>query len=409
VPRLPESLAVLRERDFRLLFCGQATSLFGDGMVSVALAFAVIGLGGGASDVGLVFAVRTLLLAGSVLVGGVVADRISRRAVMISADLVRLASQGILAILLIAGGADVGTVALLSGVEGAATGFFNPASTGLMRAVVPAELLHQANGLRATAMATGEILGPVVAGVLVVSVGPGWALGIDALTFAVSAAFLSRLRLAPLVARAAGSFLSDLREGWQSFRSHTWVWSFVASAAVGNMLFGAWKVLGPVVAERELGGAAAWGTVLAAMGVGALLGGTAAMQAAPQRPMLVVTITGLVLAAPLALLALGAPVALLAVGTFLAGASIMFGNTVWESTLQRHIPARSLSRVSAYDWFGSLAFAPVGLAIWGPVAALLGTDTSLWVAFALMTVTHLVLLAIPDIRRVPLSPPAPAG
>jgi MFS family permease len=409
VAGVPEALAALRQRDFRLLFCGQAASLFGDGMVNVALAFAVLELGGGASEVGLVFASRSLPLVACLLVGGVVADRTSRRAVMVGADLVRLASQGTLAILLIAGGADVWAVALLAGVEGAATGFFNPASTGLLPAIVAPERLHQANGLRATAMATGEILGPIVAGILVVSASPGWALGIDAVTFGISAAFLSRLRLPARVAREAVSFLVDLREGWQSFRAHTWVWSFVACASVGNVLFGAWTVLGPVVADRELGGAAAWGAVLAAMGAGGLAGGLIAMLAAPRRPMLVVALTGSFLAVPLALLAAGAPTPVLALGALASGASIMFGNTVWESTLQRHIPAGSLSRVSAYDWFGSTALKPVGLAVWGPLAALLGTHASLWLAFALLAATNLLLLAVPDIRRLPLSPPGRAG
>ncbi len=406
---LPESFEVLRQREFRLLFSGQAASLFGDGMVNVALAFAVIELGGGASAIGLVFACRSLPLVGCLLVGGVIADRASRRAVMVSADCVRLVSQGTLAVLLIAGGAEIWTVALLAGVEGAATGFFNPASTGLLPAVVTPERLHQANGLRAVAMAVGQILGPVVAGALVALASPGWALGIDAVTFAISAAFLSRLRLPARVARQATTFLADLRDGWAAFRSRTWVWSFVGCAALGNVLLGAWTVLGPVVAERELGGAAAWGAVLAATGAGGLAGGVLAMRRTPRRPMAAVALTGCLFSAPLALLAAGAPVVPLAVGALVSGASVMFGNTVWESTLQRHIPAASLSRVSAYDWFGSLAFSPIGLAIWGPVAAVLGVDLSLWLAFALGVAIHLGLLAVPEIRRLPVSPPAPTG
>jgi MFS family permease len=404
VPGLPEIAEVLRRRDFRLLFSGQAVSLLGDGMVNVALAFAVLSVGGSPSAVGLVFAARTLPLVACLLVGGVVADRTSRRAVMLGADLARVASQGTMAALLIAGEAEVWSLALLAGVGGGATGFFNPASTGLLPALVPPAHLQRANGLLATAAAAGEILGPLVAGLLVVSAGTGWALAIDAATFAVSAVFLARLRLPARVERDATSFLIDLREGWRAFRSRRWVWTVVAFVAAGNMLWAAWSALGPVVADRDLGGAAAWGTVLAAMGIGGVTGALIAIRAAPRRPLVLATLSFALLSVPLALLAAGAPVALLAVGAFLAGIGVMLGNTVWESTLQRHVPAASLSRVSAYEWFGSLAFRPVGLALWGPLAVAIGIGSALWLAFALQLVTALLLIAIPEVRRLPAEP-----
>jgi hypothetical protein len=178
------------------------------------------------------------------------------------------------------------------------------------------------------------------------------------------------------------------------------VWTFVVAAAFGNLLWGAWSTLGPVVADRELGGAAAWGTVLAAMGVGALLGSVAAIRARPQRPLVFANLAYALFAIPLACLALEAPVPLLAFGAFCGGAAMMLGNTVWESTLQRHIPADSLSRVSAYDWFGSFAFNPIGLAIWGPVAVLIGISASLWVVTVLMCATSAALLSVPAIRAL---------
>ncbi len=369
-------------------------------MVAVALAFAVLGLGGSPSDVGLVLACRTLPLVGCLLVGGVVADRVSRRTVMVAADLVRLGSQGALAALLIAGSPHVWTVAALSAITGAATGFFNPASTAVLPAVVARERLQQANGLRATAMSGGEILGPLAAGVLVASAGPGWALAVDAATFGISAAFLARLRLPERAARAAVSFLDDLREGWTAFRSRRWVWTFVAAAGIVNLLWGAWSVLGPVLADRDLGGAAAWGSILAAMGVGAVAGSLLAIRAAPRRPLVVSSLSIGMVATPLALLAAGAPVPLLAVGAFMFGGSMMLGNSLWESTLQRHVSLESLSRVSAYDWFGSLAFQPLGLAIWGPISAVAGIAASLWLASGLMVAVGLGLLAVPDVRRL---------
>jgi MFS family permease len=404
MPHLLDRLQVLRRREFRLLFYGQAVSVFGDRMVAVALAFAVLQVGGSASAVGLVLASGALALVAFLLVGGVVADRTSRRAVMVGADLVRVASQGTMAALLIADAADVWMLALLAAITGAATGFFNPASTGLLPTVVAPDELQQANGLRATAMSTGDIFGPLAAGGLVAAAGAGWAVAVDALTFGISAALLARLRLPARIVREATSFLTDLKEGWDAFRQRTWLWTLVAFVAVSNMVWGAWSALGPVVADRELGGAAAWGVVLAAMGVGALIGSVLATQTQPRRPLVTFAFAGAVFSVPLALLAVPATVAILALGALLAGGAMMLGNTVWESTLQRHIPRESLSRVSAYDWFGSVAFYPLGLAIWGPIAAAIGLSASLWVASAVLLLTTLALLGVPDIRRLPAKP-----
>src|SRR5690349_762068 len=313
-------------------------------MVPIALAFAVLELGGSASEVGIVLAARMLPLLAALLVGGVVADRVSRRAVMVAADLARVVTQGLLAVLLFAGAASVPVVALLAGLTGAATGFFNPASTGVLPAVVRPEQLQQANGLRATAMSGGEIVGPLIGGVLIAAAGPGWAFAVDAASFAVSALLLARLRLAP-VAREATSFLHDLHEGWRTFRSTTWLWTFVAGAALGNMVWGAWSVLGPVIAERDLGGAATWGSILAAMGVGTLIGALLAIRAHPRRPLVLANLAAVTFAAPLGLLAAGVPAALIGAGALVAGAGMMICNSVWESTVQREVPPETLSRV----------------------------------------------------------------
>jgi MFS family permease len=403
--RLPKSLDVLRTRDFRLLFGGQAISVLGDRMAVVALAFAVLEIGGSASDVGLVLAAGAFPLVATVLAGGVVADRVSRRAVMVIADLVRVASQGAMAALLIGGVAEVWMLALVAGVTGAATGFFSPASTGLLPEIVLAEQLQPANGLRASAVSTGEILGPVLGGVLVATAGAGWAIAIDAATFAASAACLAMLRIPTRVVAHRTSFVADLREGWVAFRSRRWVWTFVVYFAIVNLLWGAWGALGPIVSERDLGGAAAWGTILAAMGVGALAGSLLATRVKPRRPLLLAAVADGFFALSLAFLAAAPPVALIACGALLSGAGVALAISVWESTLQRHVPGESLSRVSSYDWFGSLAFYPLGLAVWGPVAAVIGVSVSLWLAFGLAVFLTLTLISIPDIRHLPAAPP----
>ena len=405
---MPRSLEVLREREYRLLFIGQAVSLLGDGMVNVALAFAVLELTGSASALGLVLAARLLPLVGFLLAGGVMADRLPRRTVMLAADAVRLVSQGAIAALLIAGEAHVWQLAALSAVTGSATAFFNPASTGLMPAVVESGRLQQANALRGLAMAGGQIAGPALAGILVAGAGAGWALAVDAATFGVSVVFLAFLRVPVMERLEVHSVLADLREGWDTFRSHTWLWTFVAAAALGNFVNAAQGVLGPLVAKDSLGGATAWALIVSALGVGSLAGGVLALHVEPRRPMLVATLSLSVFALPLAMLALALPAVWIALVSLLAGAGVMISNTLWETTLQQHVPAEALSRVSSYDWFGSLAFQPIGFAVWGPVAELAGVSTTLWVAFALQMTSVVTLLLVPSIRHLRRGPPEAA-
>jgi MFS family permease len=208
-------VGVLGERPFRLVFGAYVVSLVGDGIVPVALAFAVLDLTGSPTDLGLVLAARTVPLVACLLAGGVVADRTSRRRVMIAADLVRLVSQGVLGLLLVSGHARLWEVAALQAVLGAATGFFNPASTGLVPMVAGADRLQEANALRGVAMAGGQVVGPAIGGVLVATVGAGEALLADAATYAASALLLARVHVTERPTGERATFLADLRDGWR--------------------------------------------------------------------------------------------------------------------------------------------------------------------------------------------------
>jgi predicted MFS family arabinose efflux permease len=318
-------------------------------------------------------------------------------------------SQGALAAVLIAGEPDFWVIGALSAITGVATGFFNPTATGFLPAVVSPAGLQQANALRGLLSSIARIGGPSLAGLLVVTAGAGWALAVDASTFAISAALLSRIRTAEQPKPdPAKSFLADLREGWDAFRSRTWLWSFVAWFSFGNLLYGCWAIVGPLVAERDLGGAGAWGLIVAASGAGGVVGGLLALRAKPRRPLLFAALGLSILFVPLALLALGLPAPLVAAGAIASETGMVLSLSVWESTLQRHVPAATLARVSAYDWFGSLAFLPVGLALWGSLANAIGYDSALWLAFALHVTSVIPLLAVRDIRRLAAYPPATA-
>jgi MFS family permease len=399
---LGESFAALRERQFRLLFTGQIVSLLGDAITGVALAFAVLDLTGSATDLGYVFAAKTIPLVTFLLVGGVFADRLPRRAVMLTADVVRGAAQGTVALLVLTHSAQVWELVVLQAVAGTATAFFNPASTGLTPMTVSPELLQQANALRGLSMAATGIIGSVISGALVAGVGAGWALAIDATTFGVSAIFLAQLRLPPHATLPPQSFLRDLREGWHEFASRTWVWVIVLSASIGNMMTAIFVVLGAVIAKTSLGGAGAWAAILASLGLGSLFGGLVSLRIRVRHPLFLASSMGGFLALPMALLALQASAALVAAGALLAGGGNMIFNSLWETSLQQHIPASALSRVSAYDWFGSLAFQPLGLVLAGPAAAAaaIGISTTLWVATAVTLAMAVLVIATPSVRQL---------
>jgi MFS family permease len=389
-------------RQFRLLFAGQAVSVVGDALFPVALAFAVLDdLDGTPAQLGIVLAAQTLPMAVLILASGVWADRLNRRNVMIVSDLGRATVQATLAILLISGSAELWQMIVLVAIYGTFEAGFAPAAGGLVPDVAGREHLQQANAMLGLARNTGMVLGPTLGGLLIVVAGPGTAIAIDAATFVGSAAFLIKLRLPRQAAREASSFLRDLRDGWTAFRSRAWVWSIVAAASLGNLLWASVGVLGPVIAERDLGGAAVWGTVLAAMGVGALVGGLIAIRAHPRRPLVLSLCVLTLFSLPPALLALGAHIAVLAAGTFLAGAGMMLGISLYESTFQRVIPPEVLSRVSSYDWFGSVALQPVGLVIWGPIAAVIGIHEALWVAAILLFTSILAPLLVREVRTMP--------
>jgi uncharacterized membrane protein len=395
-----DSFDALRERQFRLLFTGQIVSLLGDAITGVALAFAVLDLTGSATDLGYVFAAKTIPLVGFLLVGGVFADRLPRRAVMLAADVARLGSQGSVAVLILTHHARIWEIVLLQAISGTASAFFNPASTGLTPMTVSPERLQQANALRGLSMASTGIIGSVISGALVAGVGPGWALALDAASFGVSAFFLAQLRLPAHVTLPPQSFLSDLREGWREFSSRTWVWVIVVAASIGNMMTSVLVVLGAVVAKESLGGAGAWAGILAALGAGSMIGGLVALRIRVRHPLFFGSSLLAFLPIPLALLALRAPVVVIGAGALLAGVGNMVFNSLWETSLQQHVPPAALSRVSAYDWFGSLAFQPVGLIVAGPAAAAIGISTTLWIAAAGSLAIAALSVATPSVRRL---------
>ena len=375
-------------------------SLLGDAVTPFALAWAVLDLTGSARDLGFVIAAGTAPLVIFLLVGGVFADRLPRRGVMLTADVARMAIQAATAALLLSHTAQIWELIVLQALAGTGTAFFNPASTGLTPMTVSAGRLQEANALRGMSMGLTQFAGPALAGILIVTVGPGYALAIDAASFGVSAFYLARLHLPPHVSLPPQSFGRDLLDGWRDFTARSWVWLVVISASLGNMMGGVWLVLAAVWIKNGHGGAGAWTTILVVSAIGGLVAGAAALRLRPRRPLLVGCIAVLPNAAPIIVLALKLPWQVLIVTALVTGFGNMLFNTLWETTLQQHIPAASLSRVSAYDWFGSLLCEPVGVALAGVVAAGIGMSRTLWIAAAVDLVSIAALLAAPSVRHL---------
>jgi predicted MFS family arabinose efflux permease len=400
----------LGERNYRLLFVGQASSFVGDGMVPVAISFAVLRLTGSVGDVGLALTAHYAPLACFLIVGGVFADRLPRRLVMIAADLTRFASQGLLAGLLLSGTASLWELLALQAVHGTATAFFNPAVTGLVAETVNPRHLQQANALRWGANSFGDVVGPAVAGILVATIQAGAAVAVDAATFVISAASLWALSLPPIQAGKNEGFLQELMAGWHEFRSRRWlIAANVVAALTNSLVFAPFMVVGPAVAKAHLGGSGAWGLILALFGVGSIGGGLVALRVRPRRPLLVSLPLVALMAIPLALLALHAPAIVIALGAVLAGGQVTLVNVLWETTLQRLVAPELLSRVVAYDWLFALSFTPVGFALAGVLAgSVLGLTSTLWLGAAIALALAASVPLIGDVRRLQVEPETPA-
>jgi MFS family permease len=392
-------LGVLEDREFRLLWLGQATSALGSSLVPVALAFAVLELTGSPSALGLVLSAALVSRVVLLLVGGVVADRLPRQNVMLGADLLRTASQGVVAVLLITGHTRVWELVVLIALFGAGDAFFAPASTGLVPETVRADRLQQANALMSLSRSVAMVAGPTISGLFVAGVGPGWVFAIDAATFAVSSGSLARLRLPPSVTEAPrATVLVELRDGWREVRSRTWVWATVVRFSISNLAIAPLFVLGPFVAEESLGGATAWGLIGTAGGIGAVLGDATALRFRPRRPLLVGGLAASLLTLEPALLARPFPTAVIAVAAALGFAGSGFSNALWFTALQERIPRQALSRVSSYDWLGSIAFQPAGFALAGPLAAAIGVSATLLASAAVQASACLAVSLTSSVR-----------
>ena len=399
--RFPLAAGVLAERNFRLLFSSSTISGLGDGISLIALVFAVLQVSDSALSLGLVLAARQLADAAIVLAAGVWADRLPRHVLLIAVAVVQGVAQAATGVLVITGSATVAILVALQAVYGVAEGFVLPASTGLTPATVSPGRLQDANALLGLSRNGTRIVGPAIGGALVAVGSPGIALLVDAASFAAAALLLVRLRL-PARAQAieAKPFFAELREGWGEFRRQTWIWTTIVFFGIGNFAFAGYFVLGPIVAKRDLGGAPAWAAMTTAWSLGAVLGGLLALRIRPRKPLAASCLAAWPIILQPLVLGLGLPLPVLIVSAVLAGGGIAVHLALWFTVFQQQVPPEAMSRVSSYDAFGSFVLGPLGAALAGPVAAVLGIKETLLGIAAVIAVTEAIVFAQPTVHAI---------
>jgi Transmembrane secretion effector len=398
-------LGALAERNFRLVFTSTTISALGDGVSTIALAFAVLQISNSATALGAVIASRQVANAAITLAAGVWADRLPRHLVLVAAAVVQGAVQAVSATLLLSGHATVPALAGLAVVYGLADGFVIPASQGLVPLIVSSVRLQQANALLGLSRSILGFAGPALGGVLVGLGSPGAALLVDAASFAVAAVLLVRLTIAPRDDVATPEpFLAELRQGWNEFRRQTWIWTTIVFFGIGNFAGASLSVLGPLVAKRDYGGAAAWGAIVSAVGLGSVVGGMIALRFRPRRPLLASCVAAIPYGFQTLAIGLRLPLWALVANAAFAGLCLALHLALWFTVFQQQVPESARSRVSSYDVLGSFVLIPLGLALAGPVAAVVGVSATLIGSGLISLACIAIVIAQPSVRAIGRDP-----
>ncbi len=404
---LARRFPALGYRDFRLLLADRvlAPGAFAFSMVGVS--FAVLNAtGGSTADLSYVLAAQILPSLVFAMVGGVFADRFAPQRVIVAANLMIAVGEGGFGLLVLLGHPRLWQMIALETMTGAGMAIFYPASQALLPRLVPDTVLQEASAMSRLAMNAAQMAGAGIAGLFVAATGPGWALLTCGIGMLGTVPLLLAIR-APGAARGEQSpnVLRELRDGWSAFASRRWLWATtIQYGVVLAAWYGAFDVLGPVVAKEHLGGPAAWGLITAADAVGLIIGGVIAMRLTVQRPILCVVLVGATCAlTPLALASLW-PLPLICVAAVGLGIALEFMMVQWTVTMARNVPPELLARVSAYDIIGAVGAMPLGALVVGPIAAAVGVSTTQYGAAALIVVASGLTLLAPEVRQMRAGP-----
>lgn len=401
-------LQLLRDRNFARLFTAYLITYTGNAMTPVAIAFGVLEMTGSTADSAIVIAAPVAAQVVIILLGGALADRSSRQRMIVGAETLAGLSQALIAALFLTGTATIPLLVGLAAITGAAFALELPAKTGFITQIVRGPNLQAANALLGAARSGAVTVGAALAGVLVATLGVGVTLAIDAFTFLLAAALIASIRGLPQIRPAPASLLRDLRSGFREFISHQWLWTIVLQFSI--LVAGLEAVhglLGPAVARESLGGSVAWGFIAASSGFGTVVGGLIGIRLKVQRPMWFASLCAFTFAAPPLALAFLAPLPVIMAAAFLSGMAGSWFGLLWYTTMQTRVPPELLSRVSAYDHFGSIALAPVGVLVGGILYEILGPQPTLLLAAAAVIVPTAAVLFVPDVRRMRSDDPLP--
>ncbi|MEJ7691025.1 MAG: MFS transporter [Nocardioidaceae bacterium] len=407
--RIPDAFSPLRDSRFAWYYAGRFISTIGSVIAPIAVVFAVLDISDSATALGVVLAARMIPLIVFLLIGGVIADRMSRSLVMQLSHVLSAVTQGAVGLLLLTGVAEIWMIVVLEALNGTVSAFTFPAMQGIVPQVVPTTHIQQANAMLAFSRNGLAMIGPAVGTLLVVTVGSGWAVLIDACTWLVAAYFMTKVKLPAAMARSpieAPSMLGDLRDGWSAFVSLTWVWVVVLAFGLLNAIHaGAWFTLGPFIAKDTIG-IQAWGWVLGAEAAGLLVMTIVMMQWRLRYPVRAGMLGITALAAPILALGLHPSVLLLMVLAFVAGCGTEIFSIGWQTAYHQHIPNELLSRVASYDALGSFVAIPIGTLVYGPLAGVFSARDVLVVSGVLYVVIALVTLLSESVRNLPSVDPS---
>jgi MFS family permease len=402
-------LSPLAAPAFRYFFIGQVVNRLGSSMAGVALAFAVLDIDDSASALGWVIAASSVPMVVFMLLGGAIADRLPRALVLRGCNLVQGIAQAITAALVLSGQAEIWHLIVLQAVAGTVFAVSYPAFLGMVPILLPMEERQPAFLLIGQATSAVGILGPAVSGLLVATAGPGWALGIDAVTYVVAAALLVLVRLPPGDrSKAKPSVIGDFVAGWAFARQLGWVIPAASCALVFNALVsGAINVLGPVIADDTIG-SQGWGLARSAQALGVFVAAFFLAKVTVTAPMKVIMVAFVVWCVPMLVLGTHVEVWLLAASFVVAGAALSLLDLSWNLLVQEKVPEAMLSRIMAIDGFFSFVATPIGQLAVGPLALAFSAGSVQLGCFAVAVLVAAVALTrrtITDVRLTGAPPP----
>ncbi len=389
-------------KGFTRLAISRFISNVGNGVSPIALAYGVLSLPNASGrDLSIVMAARFVPLLAFMLFGGVIADRFQRNRLVGGSDMIGSFLAAMSAISLIAGFSSTWLLAIMGGLFGILNAIWWPAMSGVLPEILPKEKLQSGNAVIGLMTNFGYIFGTLGGGILVSTVGAGWGLLVDAISFFIAGAIVWFLPIIGKVKEKSPGIIHDLVVGWREFISRSWVIAMVISFALINMAFESMlSVLGPLNFSDPVSGPRQWSYNLAGLSIGMLIGGIWILKVKIGRPLFLAMVLIALSAVWDFALAFDLPILFSVGASVISGISVEVFMVSWNTSLQSHVPEESYSRVSSYDTLGSFGIAPLGIVIAGPLAMHFGVNTILLITGITTFIAAAASLLVPSVRNL---------